>query len=99
MKKSTRSTPNFPDLAGSIDIPSGQRSAPLTYDVPFTGLSAPSVVVTAVTEDPMSLGCWWVVNTGEEGNWTGFVLYIHNPAGDLTQSFNYIVIDRTLPVV
>lgn len=75
-------------VSGTTTITSSTTHA-VSYDVAFTGTSAPIVVVVPVGADPTAIGAYWITNQGSANNWTGFTVNIKNSGSAV---FNYHVI-------
>ena len=87
--QSTAATPQSQSLQTGVAIFTGGTSSAVVFGTPYTGASAPTVVVTGL-DGVYTYGLSFSLTVaGTNGAWTGFTLYL---SGALFGAFNWIAV-------
>ena len=85
----TAANPTSQSLQTGVAIFTGGTSSAVVFGTPYTGASAPTVVVTGLDGVYTHGLSFSVVVAGTNGAWTGFTLYL---SGALFGAFNWIAV-------
>lgn len=89
--QSTAANTTSQSLQTGVAIFTGGTSSAVVFGTPYTGASAPTVVVTGL-DGVYTYGLSFsVVVAGTNGAWTGFTLYL---SGALFGAFNWIAVSN-----
>ena len=87
--QSTAANTKSQSLQTGVAIFTGGTSSAVVFGTPYTGASAPTVVVTGLDGVYTHGLSFSVVVAGTSGAWTGFTLYL---SGALFGAFNWIAV-------
>ena len=87
--QSTAANTQSQSLQTGVAIFTGGTSSTVVFGTPYTGASAPTVVVTGLDGVYTHGLSFSVVVAGTSGAWTGFTLYL---SGALFGAFNWIAV-------
>ena len=83
--------PKAQSLQTGVAVFTGGTSSAVVFGTPYTGASAPTVVVTGLDGVYTQGLSFSVVVAGTSGAWTGFTLYL---SGALFGAFNWIAVSN-----
>ena len=87
--QSTAANPTSQSLQTGVAIFTGGTSSAVVFGTPYTGASAPTVVVTGLDGVYTQGLSFSLTVAGTNGAWTGFTLYL---SGALFGAFNWIAV-------
>ena len=90
-EQDTAATPQSQSLQTGVAIFTGGTSSAVVFGTPYTGASAPTVVVTGLDGVYTHGLSFSLTVAGTSGAWTGFTLYL---SGALFGAFNWIAVSN-----